>query len=745
MSWFKNAVIYHVYPLGYCGAPRDNDYTPAVTGHGPILRLIPHLPIIKSLGFNTIFFGPVFESARHGYDTSNYQKIDSRLGTNDDFITVCAEIHRLGMRVILDAVLNHVGRDFWAFRDVREKKLQSPYRDWFRVREGNSNYNDGFFYEGWEGHYELVKLNLFNNDLKQHLFDSIRKWREWFGIDGLRLDVAYCLEMNFLKELRGVCKYLPDVDKTDDFWLLGEVVHGDYNKWVNPETLDSVTNYVCYKGLYSSFNTLNMFEAAYTLSHQFATETWSTYAGKQLYNFVDNHDVTRAASILTESRHLPGLYALLFTIPGVPSVYYGSEYAVLGDKKDGDDELRKPFSMLMTESPPEITSVIRKLARAHAALEPLYAGSYKQLVLQNRHIVFVRTAGADSVYTLINADAVPATVYIGGFGEYYDILSDKTVDIGQPVSVPAFGAMVLARGYIDFDGEEAPKLAQALPDPIEPEPVPEQAQPDLKEPDVAAEPEQAQPDLKEPEPIPEPEAEPQKPVILPKKRPVISEKPLNIPIKAVLFDLDGVVLDTETEYLRAGMETAETFNLSITKDILKTAIGKDQQTCEKIWADAFGEENLELFNRESFNILYRNRDKSGILTKTGFFELAYFLKANGIKIAVATSTGKPATYAKLAYARLLSKFDAIICRSDYEKGKPEPDAFLAAAEALGVGIADCLIIEDSEPGLIAAKTSGAKFIYAEDIAAVSEEISASAEKRVTDLADVIRYLKSISL
>ena len=206
MNWFENAVFYHIYPIGYFGCPRQNDFTSEPTHK--ILRVIDDIPHIKELGCNAVYFGPVFESSAHGYDTADYTKIDRRLGTNEDFKKVCDALHENGIRVVLDGVFNHVGRDFWAFRDVRENKLGSAKKDWFHVREGNDGYNDGFWYEGWEGHYELVKLNLYNPEVKQYLKDCITGWKNEFGIDGLRLDVAYCLDLNFLKELHGHCSCL---------------------------------------------------------------------------------------------------------------------------------------------------------------------------------------------------------------------------------------------------------------------------------------------------------------------------------------------------------------------------------------------------------------------------------------------------------------------------------------------------------------------------------------------------------
>ena len=311
--WYNEAVFYQIYPLGFCGAPFEND---GVQEHR-ILKVLDWIDHIKETGCNAVYFSPVFESDTHGYNTRDYSKIDCRLGTNEDFKKVCDALHEAGIRVVLDGVFNHVGRGFWAFKDVLEKRWDSPYKDWFNISfDGNSNYNDGLWYEGWEGHYDLVKLNLRNPAVTEHIFSCIRQWREEFGIDGLRLDVAYCLDFDFLKNLRGVCKALDP-----EFFILGELLHGDYARWVNPEMLDSATNYECYKGLHSSFNSMNMFEICHSLKNQFGPEQWCRYRGMHLLCFVDNHDVSRIASVLQNEKHLPLIYALMFGMPGIPCIY----------------------------------------------------------------------------------------------------------------------------------------------------------------------------------------------------------------------------------------------------------------------------------------------------------------------------------------------------------------------------------------------------------------------------------------
>ena len=435
MNWFENAVFYHIYPIGYFGCPRQNDFTSEPTHK--ILRVIDDIPHIKELGCNAVYFGPVFESSAHGYDTADYTKIDRRLGTNEDFKNVCDALHENGIRVVLDGVFNHVGRNFWAFRDVRENKLGSAKKDWFHVREGNDGYNDGFWYEGWEGHYELVKLNLYNPEVKQYLKDCITGWKKEFGIDGLRLDVAYCLDLNFLKELHGHCKWL-----AEDFFLLGETLHGDYNKWMNPEMLDSVTNYECYKGLYSSFNSMNMFEIAHSLHRQFGSDQWCIYRGKHLMTFVDNHDVTRLASILTNKKHIPLAYGLLMGMPGIPCLYYGSEWAEPGEKApDNDYALRPCFE---EPKPNELTEFIKKLIRVRQESDALCNGAYKNVVIQNHQLVFERCSEKERVIVAINAADYPYTANAGELnGTAADLLTGETVTMNGQLELKPYSVQYL--------------------------------------------------------------------------------------------------------------------------------------------------------------------------------------------------------------------------------------------------------------------------------------------------------------
>lgn len=426
--WAESSVFYQIYPLGLCGAPKEND---GVTV-SRILKLKDWAEQIERVGANALYLSPVFESDRHGYDTCDYRKVDCRLGTNEDLKQVVDTMHSHGIRVVLDGVFNHVGRGFWAFRDVQEKKWDSPYKDWFNISfEGNSNYNDGFWYEGWEGHYELVKLNLRNPAVVDYLLDTVKLWVEELGIDGLRLDVAYCLDKDFIRRLRSFCDGLKP-----EFFLVGETLHGDYNQWVGEGMLHSCTNYECYKGLWSALNSMNLFEIVHSLKRQFGAEPWTLYKGKHLLCFGDNHDVTRAASVLQNPAHLPLLYGMIFGMPGIPCLYYGSEWGIKGDKREGDDALRPAL-----ERPEwnELTDLISAMAKAHRESEALCWGEFRDLLLTNRQTVFERKTQNERVLVAINADSQPYWAHFdAGCGKAVDLITGQEHDFGGGSELPPY-------------------------------------------------------------------------------------------------------------------------------------------------------------------------------------------------------------------------------------------------------------------------------------------------------------------
>ncbi len=398
MAWYDSALFYHIYPLGLSGAPLTNDYGTPVHRMNDLIPWIGHM---KQIGCTGLYIGPLFESVGHGYETTDYRKLDSRLGTNEDLKRYVALCHAAGIRVILDAVFNHTGRDFFAFRDIRNNRENSRYRDWYCNLNfsGNNEYNDGFSYDNWGGYNLLAKLNLRNPEVCGYLLDTVRFWVNEFDIDGLRLDAADVLDFDFMRPLR-----VSTAAMKAPFWLMGEVIHGDYTRWANGQLLNSVTNYHLHKALYSAHNDHNYFEIAHTVQRQM---DMGLSNGIKLYSFVDNHDVERIASKLNNRAHFLPVHVLLYTLPGVPSIYYGSEFGVEGKKQRGSDASLRPcldLRRLTAESCPQL-ELITALGRVYRREPALWDGDYRQLQLTTTSYAFAR---GNLIVTVNNSDAAAA-------------------------------------------------------------------------------------------------------------------------------------------------------------------------------------------------------------------------------------------------------------------------------------------------------------------------------------------------
>ncbi len=454
MYWVNESVFYHIYPLGFCGAPRINDGVQEYRLN-KVLDFIPHL---KEMHVNAVYFGPVFMSTTHGYDTNDYFRIDNRLGDNDSFAAICDALHENGIRVVLDGVFNHVGRGFWAFRDIQEHRQNSPYCSWFQNLNfgGSSPWGDPFWYEGWEGNYDLVKLNLRHPDVKRHLFDAVAMWMDRFHIDGLRLDVAYCMDQDFLRELKHFCK-----SRDPQFWLMGEIIHGDYARLANPDLLDSCTNYECYKGIYSSHNDHNYFEIAHSLRRQFAGG--GLYQHIYTYNFVDNHDVNRIASTVREKANIPNCYSVAYFMPGVPSVYYGSEWGLEGCKSRTEhDYPLRPCVNVEDCVNNELYRHICRLGAVRRTYDALKYGSFDTVEIRNEQLVFVRRFEGQSIYIALNLsdNEFQMGFRTDGGAKLFDVFDGTSVfDVQNSyaaVPLPAHSTRVLV-----LTGGEAPKYPDA--------------------------------------------------------------------------------------------------------------------------------------------------------------------------------------------------------------------------------------------------------------------------------------------
>lgn len=434
MKWYDGAVFYHIYPIGMTGAPRTNAFE---AGEHRLNKLLDWLPHIKEIGCDAIYIGPLFESVAHGYETADYKKLDSRLGDNNDFINFVKACHESGIKVIVDGVFNHVGREFFAFKDLKEHRENSAYRDWFKNIhfDWNNDYNDGLYYDSWDGHGTLVNLNHQNPAVREYFLDVARFWISKFDIDGIRLDAADVLDFTFMRELRSVtdsCK--------QDFWLLGEVIHGDYTRWVNNEMLHSVTNYWLHKALYSGHNDHNYFEIAHTVKR---CTDMGMHIANAFYNFVDNHDVARIITKLNNKAHFFPVHVLLYTLPGKPSIYYGSEFAIEGEKKPYADEILRPELKIEdykdAVNTNENTKRIAALGNMRLNNQWVGEAGYRELLLTNRQYAFLREYGDKRLVAIVNNDDNNADINLNIGGRFTELFSGETRDFDGNMHVNIAG------------------------------------------------------------------------------------------------------------------------------------------------------------------------------------------------------------------------------------------------------------------------------------------------------------------
>lgn len=461
MAWYDEAIFYHIYPLGLTGAPKENAYGEPEHRLNTLLPWIDH---IKSIGCNAIYIGPLFESVGHGYETTDYKKLDSRLGDNQDLKNFVAECHKKDIKVIFDGVFNHTGRDFFAFKDIKEKREGSQYRDWYCNVNfgGNNEYNDGFCYENWGGYNLLVKLNQRNPAVKDYICDVVRFWVSEFDVDGIRLDAADVLDFDFMKALRHVAN-----EVKPDFWLMGEVIHGDYSRWVNEGTLHSVTNYQLHKALYSGNNDHNFFEIAHTVKRLYEMGS-SNPNGFKLYNFVDNHDVERIYTKLNNKAHFTPVHILMYTLPGIPSLYYGSEFGIEGKKEKFSDASLRPalnledYKNALTDN--SFTALIAALGRTRQQSKALSYGDYRELKLMNRQYAFSRNFEGESVVVTVNNDDSDFTMTVpaGNAAEYVGALSGQKIRVDNGnicVNVKANSGEI----WLPVTDQTADKLSSVTP------------------------------------------------------------------------------------------------------------------------------------------------------------------------------------------------------------------------------------------------------------------------------------------
>ncbi|GAA4180379.1 alpha-amylase family glycosyl hydrolase [Gryllotalpicola koreensis] len=411
--WVRSAVWWHIYPLGFGGGLR---------------RIERYLDYARELGASGVALGPVFASETHGYDTVDHFRIDSRLGQDSDFDALIAAAHERGLRIALDGVFNHVGRSHPRFLQALEDPAVA--REWFQP------VGDDFYV--WEGHRQLVTLNHDSPAVADYVAAVMTHWLDR-GASAWRLDAAYSVPRAFW------ARVLPRVRASHpEAYLWGEQIAGDYAGLVRDGGLDSVTQYELWKAIGSSIHDHNFFELAWSLKrHQ------QLLADFVPFTFLGNHDVSRVATRIGDSRHLAHAVVVLFTVAGTPAVYYGDERGLLGVKEDrvgGDDAVRPAYP----DRPDELDPAGAELYRLHQRLiglrrrNPwLHDARTEPLSVATTALAYESLGAADAaqgVTVLLNLADSPAELPTGGRTRLLDGAASYDA---ERASVPPHGWAVL--------------------------------------------------------------------------------------------------------------------------------------------------------------------------------------------------------------------------------------------------------------------------------------------------------------
>ena len=404
-GWVRDVIWWHVYPLGFVGAEQRAEPDPPVRHR--LAHLVGWLDHAVELGASGIALGPVFASSTHGYDTVDHLRIDPRLGDDADFDALVDACRSRGLRLLLDGVFHHVGRDHPAFRAVLEEGPSAPTASWFRLRwpGGPQAWTPGTEpgHDDFEGHAALVALDHTAPPVVDHVAEVMAHWLDR-GADGWRLDAAYAVPAGFWAEVADRVRA-----RHPDAYLMGEVIHGDYARVVADGHLDAVTQYELWKAIWSSLDDGNLFELDAALRrHAAFLERFAPYT------FVGNHDVTRIASRLRDERHLAHALVVLLTTGGTPAVYAGDEHAFRGVKEDragGDDAVRPSFP----DRPEQLSALGLPTYRLHQELiglrrrhRWLHTARTATLHLTNEQLVYEAAADGERLVVALSVADRPA-------------------------------------------------------------------------------------------------------------------------------------------------------------------------------------------------------------------------------------------------------------------------------------------------------------------------------------------------
>lgn len=409
-SWVADSIFYQIFPDRFANGDTSNDPVnvqrwgarPTLRGFqgGDLRGIIQGLSYLEDLGINAIYLNPIFfATTNHRYNTSDYFRIDPRLGTMEDFRELIREAHARDIRVVLDGVFNHTGRGFFAFQDILENENESAYADWYHVYGFPLDaYGDGKAtrYEAWWGLKELPKLNTDTEAVRRYIFDVARYWLEE-GIDGWRLDVPNEIDDDaFWQEFRSVVK-----STNPEAYLVGEIWTVD-PRWVGEGHFDGLMHYPFREHLlnYTAYGKID----GESFSREIGELIRQYPSGQEFSQFltIGNHDTERILTLCGGDSDLVRLlFKLQFTYPGTPVIYYGDEIGLPGGK---DPDNRRAFPWDQEKWNLSLRSLVQQLVRIRKGSQALRRGRWIKIATDNNDVAsYGRTEPSDHVLVAANA------------------------------------------------------------------------------------------------------------------------------------------------------------------------------------------------------------------------------------------------------------------------------------------------------------------------------------------------------
>jgi cyclomaltodextrinase len=463
-DWVKDAIFYQIFPDRFAKSDRvtkpsnleawDTPPTPGGFKGGDLLGVLEHLDYLEDLGITAIYFNPIFQSAsNHRYHTHDYYQVDPLLGGNAAFRELLDAAHARGIRIVLDGVFNHASRGFFQFNHVLECGPQSPYLDWFTIKEFPLNaydHNQKPNYNAWGGLHGLPELNTDNPQVREFIFGAAAHWVA-FGIDGWRLDVPYDIDDDaFWQEFRRRVKAA-----NLEAYIVGEIWH-EAQRWLQGDQYDAVMNYIqaraCisffgaqsiaplwHGGSYSPRQPVDAAGFAQAIEDMLALYDWEITTAQM--NLLGSHDTPRFVTMVGNDK--PALkLAMLFqmTMPGAPTIYYGDEIGLSGGYEPASRGTM-PWDRAVWDT--DLLNYVRASIRLRKAHPALRRGTYRALLAEGPLFAFERAYEGQRLIIAFNTATAGMTLNVpisddSGqprvvFGEPSDVtLNDKTLTFNAP-------------------------------------------------------------------------------------------------------------------------------------------------------------------------------------------------------------------------------------------------------------------------------------------------------------------------